>query len=133
MVRRLCRLASWSIAIAAVLVAAAVLSGCGGGDAGTGGAAGWVYQPIGGGQPIVSAVATPPTGYEPVVGAVVTIDGYPDLTSTTGSGGEYLIMNIPPGSQGLTVTVGGTPVVSLSIPIVADQITLGGGHQEGGG
>lgn len=120
--------------VTAIAVTLAVtFAGCGGGLDVFGGAAGWVYQPIGGGQAIVSASDTPPAGYEPVVGAVVRIDGYPQLTTTTDSNGYYYIANIPPGTRTLVVEVPGQAPLRLSIPIIGCRITLGSGHQEGGG
>ena len=112
---------------------AGTLAGCAGGPSGTGAAAGWVYQPIGGGQPIVSASDTPPAGYEPVRGAVVKIAGYPELTMTTGADGAYLILNIPPGTQVLVVEAPKEPPLQFSIPIIAGRVTMGSGHEEGGG
>ena len=118
-------------AFAIVLVA-----GCGGGGTCTdctGMAGGWVYQPVGGGTPIVSASPTPPAGYEPVPeGTVVRIEGQPDLTTTTDANGLYFISNIPPGTQVLVVEApGGT--IRLSLPIICDRVTIGSGHEEGGG
>lgn len=120
--------------VAAVLMAISALSGCGGGgDSNTGGAAGWVLQPVGGGDVIVNGVETVPDGYEPVVGAVVSIEGHSDLTDTSGTDGKYLIMGIPPGTQVLTVSVRGTSVAALDVPIIAGQISYGGAHHQGGG
>jgi hypothetical protein len=89
-----------------------------------------VYRPAGGGAIIVSARSTPPAGYVPVKNVRLSIDG---LSDTTDSSGEYFITGITPGTQTLVVTVPGSSSVNYSIPIVADKITLGAGHQEGGG
>lgn len=126
-------------AIAIMVMAAfttVLVAGCGGGGTCptcTGAAAGAVYQPVGGGTAIVSARSTPPAGYEPVPeGTVVRIEGFPDLTTTTDENGRYLISDIPPGTQELVVEApAGT--IRLSIPIICNQVTVGGGHEEGGG
>lgn len=120
------------LAIASVF-AVLMLAGCGGGGVPAGAAGGWVFQPIGGGQPVVLASPTPPAGYEPVAGATISIEGHPDLTMTTGPDGGYMILDIPPGDQTLVVEAPGQPVQSYSIPIIANQITWGTGHEEGGG
>ena len=115
------------------LTAAAGLAGCGGDTNPLGGAAGWVYQPEGGGQPIISASPTPPAGYVAVPHATASVVGYPELTVSTGSDGGYLITSITPGTQTLVVQATGQAPLAVSIPIIANQITLGSGHQEGGG
>jgi hypothetical protein len=120
------------MALAALFVVGG-LSGCGGDANAFGEAAGWVYQPTGGGQPIISASPTPPAGYQPVSDADVSIDEHPELTNATDDAGAYLITNIPPGTQTLVVTVPGQTPLTVSIPIIANHVTLGSGHQEGGG
>jgi hypothetical protein len=122
------------IVIVCTLVVGLILPGCGGGGpSGTGCAQGYAYQPIGGGTAIISASSTPPTGYEPVPeGTVVRIDGYGQLETTTDEDGYYLICDIPPGLQTLVVEApGGT--IEVDIPIIANHITDGSGHSEGGG
>lgn len=127
----------WMLGFATLVALVSLLAaGCGGGGTcGTcpGAAAGWVYQPVGGGAAIVSADLTPPVGYEPVpAGTAVWIDGYPELTTTTDADGRYYIVNIPSGTHVLVIEApAGT--IRLSIPIICGRITLGGGHQEGGG
>jgi len=122
------------LAIVVVLALGLAIMGCeGGGGTDTGAAAGFVYQPIGGGTPIISASAVPPPGYEPVVGATVFIEGFPGLTTTTNANGRYYIPGIPPGQQMLVAQVPGQPDLRVSIPIIAGHVTLGTGHDEGGG
>ena len=129
-------LARWLMVGLVVGMLALVIAGCGGRAArlvGTGAAAGWICQPVGGGQPIVSASPTLPPGYEPVVGATVSITNYPALTTTTNANGHYYISDIPAGAQELVVEVPGQPRLVLSIPIIAGRVTMGSGHEEGGG
>ena len=133
MARDHARVLCWCLTALAALAMVGGLSGCGGEASGSGAAAGWVYQPTGGGPPIISASPTPPAGYEPVSGATVSIDGHPELTVTTGNSGAYLITNIPPGTQTLVVAVPGQTPLRVSIPIIANHVTLGSGHEEGGG
>jgi hypothetical protein len=121
------------MAMAAFIIV--LVAGCGGGGSCTtctGAAAGWVYQPVGGGTAIISARSTPPAGYEPVPeGTVVRIEGQPDLTTTTDANGRYLIIDIPPGTQELVVEApAGT--IRVGIPIICNRITVGSGHEEGG-
>lgn len=125
-----------AIGLVCVVFVAVLAAGCGGGGTCTdctGGATGFVYQPVGGGTAIISANPTPPDGYEPVPeGTVVRIDGYPELTTTTNENGLYLILNIPPGTHTLVVEAPAGDV-TLNIPIICNRITIGSGHEEGGG
>jgi hypothetical protein len=118
--------------IVGVLVAMAMLSGCSGGDSGSGGfggAMGWVYTD--GTTCIISGSSTPPPGYLPVADATVLVVGLPDLTTVTDANGRYLLAPIPVGPQTLQV---GAPCGDLQydVVIIAGQITVGGGHSEGG-
>ena len=117
----------------AMLVLVPLLSGCGGSETDYGGVAGYVYQPIGGGTAIVSANSTPPEGYEPVPeGTVVRIEGDATLWTATDTRGFYLIWLVRPGVQVVVVeALGGN--LRLTLQIIANRITMGGGHSEGGG
>jgi hypothetical protein len=121
--------------IIVVIMVAMLLSGCGG-DAtsvGFGGARGYAYQPIGGGNVLVTATSTPPEGYEPVpAGTAVSIQGYPEIATFTHSDGFYYMPIIPMGVQGLVVE-SPSGKFTITIPIIANRITEGGGHSEGGG
>ena len=129
-------LTRWLMVGLVVGMLAVVIAGCGGGATCVvcpGAAAGWVYHPIGGGPPIVSARSTPLPGYEAVAGATVRIADHPALTTTTNANGHYYISDIPVGAQELVVEVPGQPRLVLSIPIIAGRVTMGSGHEEGGG
>lgn len=121
--------------LAGVVACAFVLTlvGCSGGAGGLGAAEGYVSQPIGGGAFIVAGTNWHPTGYEPVAGAVVFIEGHPELTATTDANGYYFIDNIPAGWRTLVVRIVGLPDVRFTIPIIAGHTTKGLGHEEGGG
>lgn len=112
------------------------LGGCGGSDCCVcieGGARGWVYQPIGGGEILLSASSVPPAGYEPVPeGSLVRIDENSALQCYTTAEGYYVIYGVPAGLHRLVVDAPGRHY-ELWIPIVCNRITDGGGHSEGGG
>lgn len=121
--------------ILGMVIGAMLLGGCGGdaGSCGFGGARGYVYQSETGCSILISASPIPPDGYRPVAAdTVVRIEGYPELVTYTHSDGFYYFPAIPAGTHVLVVE---SPcgVVTLSIPIIANRITEGGGHSEGGG
>ncbi len=116
------------IATAALLFA---LIGCEGGGVTTGCVTGWVYTNAEG-DVIISANRVPPEGYEPVEGAPVQIEGYPDLTDITDANGRYVICCVPPGTQTILVTVD-EEEVRFEVQVQAGRVTVGGGHSEGGG
>ena len=126
----------YSLLAIGIALMSALMAGCGGGGTCAvcfGAVRGYVYEPIGGGRAQVSANPTAPVGLEPVaVGTIVRIDGFPDLFTTTNIKGYYYIGGIPPGTRILVIeAAGGT--LRLSIPIIGNRVTEGGGHVEGGG
>lgn len=131
MVRKLSRYALLlSILAGALMVLAA--TGCGGGEGvRTGAVAGWVYAD-GDGDVIISADAVPPDGYEPVENAIVSIEGHPNLTTTTDANGRYVITCIPSGTRVIVVEIDGVDV-RFTVVVSPGEVTIGGGHIEGGG
>jgi len=120
------------VAIVGLIVALVALSGCSGGaddTCGYGAAKGWVFTD--GTSCIVSGSSSPPPGYFPAAGAKVQIVGFPALETVTDANGQYFLDQIPPGLQILRV---GAPCGNLEyqILIIAGQVTIGGGHSEGG-
>jgi len=114
------------------------LVGCGGGGANVGAAKGYVYELDVGGAglavapPIViSASPTPPEGYVPAVGAVVTLG---EELAITNSLGFYALYNLPPGEYELEVDIDDDGVVDIAvtITIIAGETTWGDDHDEGG-
>lgn len=131
MVKRISRYALLlSILVGAIMIIAA--AGCSGGEGvRTGAVAGWVYAD-GDGNVIISADRVPPEGFEPVENAIVSIEGYPDLATTTDANGRYVITCIPPGTRTIVVQVDGVDV-RFTVIVSAGEVTIGGGHIEGGG
>ncbi len=108
------------------------VAGCGGGEGVTTGAvAGWVYTD-GEGNIIISGSAVPPEGFEPVENAIVSIGGYPNLTTTTDANGRYVITCIPSGTRDIIVEVDGIDT-QFTVIVSPGEVTIGGGHIEGGG
>lgn len=123
------------LAFAGVLAISTILSGCSGGGAccsGYGGARGYAYQSTSGTTVFVSASSQPPAGYAPVPsGTTVSIERYPSLFTQTANNGFYYIPDIPIGAIVLVVETDSL-TYRVSIPIICDRITEGGGHSEGG-
>ncbi|MFO8080351.1 MAG: carboxypeptidase-like regulatory domain-containing protein [Armatimonadota bacterium] len=117
------------LAGAALLIA---VTGCSGGDGvRTGTVAGWVF--IGPDDYVmISADRTPPSGFTPVSGARVEVEGYSNLFSVTDSNGRYTIPCVPPGLQTIVVTIGEREL-DFPVQVTAGQVVFGGGHVEGGG
>jgi hypothetical protein len=84
------------------------------------------------GRVIISADRVPPEGYQPVEGARVEIEGYPELSTTTDANGRYVIACVPPGTRTIVITVDGR-VTRFIVIVSAGEVTVGGGHIEGGG
>ncbi len=114
------------------------LLGCHGGEP-AGSAAGYVYvlEELGGAAVsvlppiIISESSTPPEGYVPAVGAVVTIgQSYIDTNDL----GFYVLSGLPPGTYDLEVDIDDDGVVDIAveITIVAGETTWGDDHDEGG-
>lgn len=127
--------------ILGLIVALAVLSGCGGGDGiGFGACKGWIYTD--GTRSIISGSSTAPSGYLPVSGATVQLAPPAAQTSTaqtllqpqtqTDTDGYYFLSPIPAGLQ--TLMVSGAPggTFYLQLMIIAGRVTVGGGHSQGG-
>jgi len=139
------RLVGSTITVVVVVGLVVGLTGCGGEGANVGTAKGYVYQleelaavktavppPI-----IISPFATPPEGYVPAVGAVVTLG---ERIVTTNSLGFYVAYGLAPGEYELEVDIDDDGVVDIAvtITITAGETTWGddhteGGHDEGGG
>lgn len=131
MLRRMSRYALVLSMLTGVVMLVTV-AGCGGGEGvRTGSVAGWVYAD-GEGNVIISADRVPPEGYEPVENARVEIESDPSLYTTTDANGQYVITCIPPGTRTIVITVGDTSV-RFTVVVTAGQVTIGGGHIEGGG
>ena len=122
----------------AVLCLVGAVLGCSG-EALTGSARGYVYV-LSPGAPtamqtlppiVISTSPTPPPGYEPAVGAVVTIGA---STVITNSLGFYVLVGLPPGTYNLEVDLDDDGVVDIAVEIViiAGQTTEGTDHTEGG-
>lgn len=119
-----------SILLGAIMVITA--AGCGGGEGvRTGAVAGWVYAD-GDGNVIISADDVPPEGFEPVENAIVSIEGHPNLTTTTDANGRYIITCVPSGSRVIVVEVDGEDF-QFTVVVSPGEVTIGGGHIEGGG
>jgi len=128
------RASRFGLLMACVLASATLLTmlGCGGGGGvATGCCTGWVHvSPEG--DIVITGSRVPPEGYEPLEGAVVSIEGHPELTDTTDSNGQYLICCVPPGTQTIVVTYDGKEA-RFQVVIRPGRVTVGGGHSEGGG
>ncbi len=133
------RLVGSIITVVVVVGLVVGLVGCGGEGANVGTAMGYVYELEAGGTGvsvalpaiIISASSTPPEGYVPVVGAVVTLG---EEIVTTNSLGFYAAFDLPPGEYDLEVDIDDDGVVDIAvtITIVAGETTWGTGHTEGG-
>ena len=132
------RLVASTITVVVVVGLVVGLVGCGGEGANVGAAKGYVYDLDVGGSAvavappiIISASATPPEGYVPAVGAVITLG---EELAITNSLGFYVLYNLPPGEYELEVDIDDDGVVDIAvtITIVAGQTTWGTGHGEGG-
>ncbi len=133
------RLFGSTITVVVVVGLVVGLVGCGGEGANAGTAKGYVYELEAGGtalsaEPppiIISASSTPPEGYVPAVGAVVTLG---EEIVTTNSLGFYALYNLPPGEYELEVDIDDDGVVDIAvtITIIAGETTWGDDHDEGG-
>lgn len=133
------RLVGSTITVVVVVGLVVGLIGCGGEGANVGTAKGYVYELEAGGaalsaEPppiVISASPTPPEGYVPAVGAVVTLG---EEIVITNSLGFYVLSNLPPGEYELEVDIDDDGVVDIAvtITIVAGETTWGTGHSEGG-
>ena len=133
------RLVGSTITVVVVVGLVVGLIGCGGEGANVGTAMGYVYELDVGGSGvavappiIISASPTPPEGYVPAVGAVVTLGE--DIV-TTNSLGFYALYNLPPGEYELEVDIDDDGVVDIAvtITIIAGETTWGDDHTEGDG
>ena len=138
------RLVGSTITVVVVVGLVVGLIGCSGGGANVGTAKGYVYELEAGGAAvsqlpliIISPSPTPPEGYVPCVGAVVTLG---EEIVTTNSLGFYVAFGLPPGEYTLEVDIDDDGVVDIAvtITITAGETTWGddhteGGHDEGGG
>jgi len=138
------RLVGSTITVVVVVGLVVGLAGCGGEGANVGTAKGYVYELEAGGAAvsqlppiIISPFATPPEGYVPAVGAVVTLGEH---IVTTNSLGFYAAYGLAPGEYTLEVDIDDDGVVDIAvtITITAGETTWGddhteGGHDEGGG
>ncbi len=131
------RLVGSTITVVVVVGLVVGLVGCGGEGANVGTAKGYVYELDVGGSAVaalppivISASPTPPEGYVPVVGAVVTLGE--DIV-TTNSLGFYAAFDLAPGEYELEVDIDDDGVVDIAvtITIVAGETTWGDGHTEG--
>lgn len=120
-----------AVAVIAGLVIAVFMAGCGGGLATDTGAAegylylpdegttvvdGYVYRPASGfGSLIVSDSPTPPAGYVPVDGAIVSLSSAGRQTSTTNAAGYFVIVGLPPGDYEITITFGDLPPLHITV------------------
>ena len=132
------RLVGSTITVVVVVGLVVGLVGCGGEGATVGTAKGYVYELDVGGSAVaalppivISASATPPEGYVPVVGAVVTLGAE---IVTTNSLGFYAAFDLPPGEYELEVDIDDDGVVDIAVTIIiiAGETTWGAGHTEGG-
>ncbi len=132
------RLVGSTIIVVVVVGLVVGLVGCGGEGANVGTAKGYVYE-LDVGAPgvavappiIISASPTPPEGYVPAVGAVVTLG---EELAITNSLGFYVLSDLPPGEYELEVDIDDDGVVDIAvtITIAAGETTWGTGHSEGG-
>ena len=111
------------------------IGGCGGScNLDTGAAAGWVYQLPDGTGMIITGSRIPPDGYEPVADAHVFIGQFPELEGTTDANGRYAIFGITPGTRSIVIEKpAGHERARYSVRVRSGQMTIGGGHSEGGG
>ena len=111
------------------------IGGCGGScNLETGAVAGWVYQLPDGTGVIITGSRIPPDGYEPVVGAHVFIEEFPELEGTADANGRYAIYGITPGTRNIVIEEpAGHGRARYGVGGRAGKITIGGGHSEGGG
>ena len=132
------RLVGSTITVVVVVGLVVGLVGCGGEGANVGTAMGYVYELDVGGSAVaalppivISASQTPPEGYVPAVGAVVTLG---EELAITNSLGFYVLASLPPGEYELEVDIDDDGVVDIAvtITIVAGETTWGDGHTEGG-
>ena len=132
------RLVGSTITVVVVVGLVVGLVGCGGEGATVGTAKGYVYELDVGGSGvavappiIISASSTPPEGYVPAVGAVVTLG---EEIAITNSLGFYVLSSLPPGEYELEVDIDDDGVVDIAVTIIiiAGETTWGTGHTEGG-
>ena len=116
--------------LACLLIGPGLLAGCGAGEsgAGTGSIDGYVYIPIPTAavkavpEIIVVAEATPPSGHEPLEGAVVRVVGT-TLQDVTDSRGFYRISAVPVGFHTILVEAAGFPTFGGTLIVVEHQTT----------
>ncbi len=124
------------ICIAIVVVMALVTWGCGGGTCGCteGGVIGWVYVSLDGSSVMIIGNRVAPDGYVPAEGAHAFIEGLPWFEDIVDETGRYAIYGIPPGTHTIVIEDSeGTRLATITVPVRACEITIGGGHSEGGG
>ncbi len=133
------RLVGSTITVVVVVGLVVGLAGCGGEGANVGTAKGYVYELEAGGAAvsqlppiIISPSPTPPEGYVPAVGAVITLG---EAIVTTNSLGFYVAFGLAPGEYELEIDIDDDGVVDIAvtITITAGETTWGDGHGEGGG
>ncbi len=101
------------------------LAGCGGHhQACTGSVSGFVFgQPGDPGELRVAREASPPpSGFQPVAGALVTITGS-TATAATGADGGFRLTPVAPGQQTVTITAEGYATITVSAVVTAGQDT----------
>jgi len=120
-------------ALAACLLAVLAISGCGGGNSGPGFGSiqGYVFGPAAAapaaGSPTqapaitVGRGPTPPTGYVPLVGAVVMVTGSSTI-ATTATTGYFRIDNVVAGIQTVTASKSGYLTAVLQVTVAAGQL-----------
>lgn len=129
------RASHFGLFLACVLGTVALLTvfGCGGGaPLGNGSVKGWVHIADDGSNVVITASRVSPEGYHPLEGALVYIDGYPELTDTTDENGYYEIDDVPSGQRTIVVSWDSREV-RFTVPVRPCRTTIGGGHSEGGG
>ena len=113
-------------AILLLLALTMTIAGCGGGGGGggrspggTGSIQGYVYA-LAGSKAVVTRQATPPTGFEPVQAAAVTVTTVAAGTTSNASG-YFKIDGIQPGVQTVTVSKAGMAAVHFPVTVIPNQ------------